>query len=112
MLPERLLPHTVTVQTPGTTTDRYGNTVQDWSDPDTSTITGRFEMLLSDAVKLREETEGRDSALSVWRFYTNDALTMYQRLVWDGREFDVDGEVAKVYDANSLHHYEALVRSR
>jgi head-tail adaptor len=112
VLPERLLPHSVTVQTAGTTTDRYGNTIQDWSDPDTRVIRGRFEMLLSDAVKLREETDGRDSALSVWRFYTNDIVDMRERLVWDGKTFDIDGQVSPTYGLTGPHHYEALARVR
>lgn len=112
MLPTHLLPHTVTVQTPGTTTDRYGNTVQDWSSPATRTILGRFEMLVSDAVAVRETTQGRDDSRSVWRFYCNDEIGMTERLAWNGLVFDIDGEVSPVYGALALDHYEALARTR
>lgn len=112
MLPDRLLPHSVVIQTPGYTTDRYGNTVQDWSAPTETTARARIEMLPSDAVALREVTAGRDDAVSTWRIYTNTAINLRQRVVWDGQEFDVDGEVAPVYGASTLHHYEALLRIR
>ena len=111
MLPDRLLPHSVSVLTPGSKVDRYGNTLPDWDTATSTTIRGRFEFLLSDAVSLREKTVGRDDAVSTWRFYTNDAINMRQRLVWGTRTFDIDGEVAPVYDAANLHHYEALART-
>jgi head-tail adaptor len=110
VLPERLLPHTVTVQTAGTTTDRYGNTVQDWSDPDETTARARVEMVLTQ--NPNEVTNGRDDAASVWRIFTNAALTLHNRIVWGSRVFDIDGEPAPVYDATSHHHYEAILRLR
>jgi hypothetical protein len=111
VLPDRLLPHSVAVLTPGSKTDRYGNTLPDWDTATSVTIRGRFELLPSDAVSLREKTVGRDDAVSVWRFFTNSPINMRQRLVWDSRTFDVDGEVGKVYDASNVHHYEAMTRT-
>lgn len=110
MLPERLLPHTVTVQTAGTTTDRYGNTIQDWSDPAEVTAKARVELVLTQ--NPNEVTNGRNDATSTWRIFTNATLTLRNRIVWDSRTFDVDGEPGPNYDAADLHHYEAILRLR
>jgi head-tail adaptor len=110
VLPERLLPHSVIVQTAGTTTDRYGNIIQDWSDPAETVVRARIEMVLTQ--NPNEVTNGRDDAASVWRIFTNDAITMRQRVVWGSREFDVDGEVAPQYGLTGPHHYEAILALR
>jgi hypothetical protein len=110
VLPERLLPHSVTYTEPGYTTDRYGNSVPDYSAGTTSTGKARIEMVMTQ--NPNEVTNGRDDATSVWRIFTNDAINMRTRITWGSRVFDVDGEVAPTYGLTGPHHYEAILRLR
>jgi hypothetical protein len=114
MIPTRLLPHEVTVQTAGVKADRYNSSavVPDWDNATERTINARIEMVLGRGVADREETQNRSDAVSTWVVYTNDELTMQERLVWGDLSFDIDGPVAPVYASSTLHHYEALLRAR
>lgn len=112
MLPEHLLPHIVIVQTPGTTTDDYGNTVQDWDSPAEVSVAARIELVLGLAVEARETTNGRDATVSTWRIFTNHPISLFQRILWGARTFDVDGDVSPVYAQTGPHHYEAILKAR
>jgi hypothetical protein len=95
MLPARMLPHTITIRTPGETTDAYGNTVPDW---DTATTRTAAAYVRPQSTSVRpagnEHVEvGRDVSERSWQVHTNDsAITVTDRIVWDGVTYEVDGD--------------------
>jgi hypothetical protein len=114
-IPTSLLPHTVTVQTPDYVTDRYNTAtvVPDWSSPAEQTISARLEMVTGRSEAQRETTAGRSDAVGTWRIFTNDEITMHDRIVFGDLTFDVDGPVKPAYGASATpHHYEATLRAR
>lgn len=95
MLPAQMLPHTITIRTPGTATDAYGNTVPSWATATTRTAAA-YVRPQSTSVRPagNEHVEvGRDVSELSWQAHTNDAaITALDRIDWNGLTYEVDGE--------------------
>lgn len=111
-IPDRLLLHTVDVIRPGTTTDAYGNSVPDWDNATSETISARVQQ------DRRDETfpDGRNPQEQVWLLFTNhDDISTGDRVTWAGHPtgsvtFEVHGPPEHAYDGVGYHHVEATLR--
>ncbi|MFF0777091.1 hypothetical protein [Streptomyces sp. NPDC003720] len=99
----------------GVKTDRGGNTVPDWSNPNRLTVTG-----LNIQPNSQSETadEQRDATITGYRVQSTEGtspdIKATDRIEWNGQTFEVDGEVATWPDlfADTTHHIEfAMVRA-
>lgn len=86
-------PQTVTRQRPGSTTDRYGNTVTTWPGA-TITIDG---CMVAPDVAAENNALGRQGVLVGWTLYRRqDAdIEALDRIVTSDGTFEVDGEPAR-----------------
>lgn len=86
-LPLSLLPHTVTVTTPGTVTDAYGQPSASWTTGTaTRTLRGYVQPLKGD-----EYTNGRQAVTYTHRLFSNEPVEASERVTWQGQVFEVDG---------------------
>ncbi|MFI8853682.1 hypothetical protein ACIGW3_26300 [Streptomyces sp. NPDC053499] len=116
MIPADLLPHLVTVVAPGTRTDRYGNTVTDWS-PEAVTRKQTWTWLQQNSGS--EETDQRNAQVGEWLLGCNpfdvdgQPLTVHggDRVEWSGLVFKVIGPPGPAYEPAALHHYEIRLRT-
>jgi hypothetical protein len=95
VLPSRMLPHTITILTPGVTTDAYGNTAPDWSSPASRTAAAYVRPQSTSVRPSGDEhvEVGRDVSERSFQVHTNDAaVTAFERVVYAGVTYDVDGE--------------------
>ncbi len=99
----------------GMKTDRGGNQIPDWSNPDRLTVTG-----LNIQPNNQSETadEQRDAVITGYRVQSAEGtapdIKATDRIEWNGSTFEVDGEVAAWPDlfTDSVHHIEfAMVRA-
>lgn len=108
-LPTVLLIHTVTWIVPSTSTDVYGNTVRSYTAPaaTSTSITGRMEQNAG----TEPLVEGRDPLERRWTLFTNQAgISGYDRIVFDGLTFEVEGPPSPAYGAGAFHHAEVGLR--
>lgn len=96
-------PHTVTIVQAATTTDRYGNTSQDWG---TAVRTASPAWVQSRSTS--EENGNRRAVLEDLMAFLppTTKVTAHDRMEWDGRTYEVDGEPARFYNLAGLHHLE------
>lgn len=89
------------------TTDRYGNSVQDWTAPAEVTITCTIQPADS-----RENVVDRDTVVTRYRLFCapDTDITSADRLVWRGRTFEVDGDLEEHSRKSTPHHREAFLR--
>ncbi|MGC4946175.1 hypothetical protein ACLQ2N_08210 [Streptomyces sp. DT224] len=114
MIPDDLLPHLVEVETPGRTTDRYGNTVDDWSASTRAPVQGWMQQNTGG-----EETDQRNAQIGEWLLMCNPwstdgaALTVHgaDRVHWNGAVFEVIGPPGPAYEPAALHHYEIRLKT-
>lgn len=95
MIPSRMLPSTITILTPGSTTDAYGNTVTDWTSPAIRTAAAYVRPISTSLRPTGNEhvDEGRDVSERAWQAHTNDqAVTVFERVVFDGVTYEIDGD--------------------
>lgn len=99
----------------GEKTDRGGNSVPDWSNPNRLTVTG-----LNIQPNAQSETadEQRDAVITGYRVQSTEGtapdIKATDRIEWAGQTFEVDGEVATWPDlfTDTPHHIEfAMVRA-
>lgn len=107
MIPEGLLPLTVTWQQPGQGSDDYGDTIPDWAGP--------TETVLRAMVEQRTATEppgdGRDATVTGLVMFTNElGVSADDRIVWDGTTYEVDGDPWVVQSPAGPHHIEAQLK--
>ena len=114
MIGDDLLPHPIEVETPGTTTDRYGNTVPDWTESTRVEVAGWLQQNTG-----REDTDQRDAQIGEWLLICNPvdiggyALTVHgaDRVHWNGAVFEVIGPPGPAYVPTELHHYEIRLKT-
>lgn len=107
--------HTATVVRPGTTTDRGGNQVEDWTNAARTVV---------DELEIQPETQAEDAdATRVvmtgrWRVIsapgTAPDVRARDRVEWDGLTYEVDGEIAywPGPTPGAVHHIEfALIKA-
>lgn len=109
MIPDRLLPLTVTKVRPASTTDRYGDVVLDYGAAATRTA---IKAWIDQAGLVREQpSDGRNPIEGGWKLITNHQdLDADDRIEWDGKPFDMDGPAWPVHTPAGLHHLEANLR--
>lgn len=100
----------ITVARAGVTTDRYGNTAEDWSNPATHVVDGCILQPMSG-----EETLSLQGNRVISR-WTLDApadadITAADRILYRGEVYTVDGDVG-VWDSptRQLDHLEAILQ--
>ncbi len=104
MIPAHLLPLTVTWQQPGTTTDGYGNEIDDWSDG------VRTDTEIAAYIEQRSTSETRDGTTRTTGllFVTNELdVRATHRVVWDVNTFEIDGDCGVFHTPTGPHHLEA-----
>lgn len=114
MIDEAVLPHLVDVVNPDTTTDRYGNEVDDWG-AGASRQSARAWLQLNTGA---EKTEQRNAQIGEWLLIANPvdvdgaSLTISggSRVEWDGTTFEVIGPPGPAHTPTALHHYEVRLR--
>jgi hypothetical protein len=104
MIPDHLLPHTVTVVHPLVTTDSYNDQKYDYGAAATRVdITGWIQQDTRAAVA----ENGGDPLTGGWLLMTNSTEPSGRdRIEWDGRVFSTAGEPAPVCTPAGLHHLE------
>jgi hypothetical protein len=100
--------HDVTVVHAGTTTDRYGNTVKDWTTASSSSTRGWVSR--SSTVELTDG--GREGQMSGWIAYlpVDTVVAGGDRVTWNGVTFEVDGPPNQAWTPRGPHHIEAQLR--
>lgn len=108
-IPSALLIHAVAWIVPTSTTDGHGNTKRDYTvPPATSTsISGRMQQDQGN----EPLSDGREPLERRWTLFTNQAgIGGYDRIVFDGMTFEVEGPPAPAYGAAGFHHAEVKLR--
>lgn len=103
-----LLWQDVTVQTPASGTDRYGNATKVWSAG--TSVKGWVARRSGDEVR----DGGREGEVADWVLFVDPDVTVdgRSRVVWSGLTFEVDGPPVPAYQGlnRRLHHYEVNLR--
>ena len=105
---EALMTHDVIIVRPGTTTDRYNDSVPDW----TNTTRRRAKAWVSQRTA-SEINDNRDAEVSTWQgfFPATVDLRSGDRVVWGPITFEVDGPPNPAHRPGSgVHHYEAPLK--
>lgn len=102
-----IFPHTVTIVRPASGVDGYGDPSEDWGQT-TSTWSAAWVQPRSTS----EVNGGRTAVLTEWMaFLPEDApIAAGDRLVWEGRTYEVDGEPAVLWNPSGPHHVEASLK--
>lgn len=101
------LPHTVTVLTPATTTDVYGNTVLDWDNATSATRRAYMQPTGADEVT---QQASREAQVREYRCFDNSGFAGTERVTWASLTFDVVGPSRRWDTPRGLHHYETAMR--
>lgn len=110
MVPEHLLPHTVTVVRPAVSTDAYGSEVYDYGPAATRTSVAAWMQQDSRREPL---SDGRDPLVQRWLLVTNHQdVRGRDRVEWSETPavFEVDGPPEPAYTPTGYHHEEASLR--
>lgn len=103
----RRLNQTVTVLTASSKTDRYGNTIVDWSAP--ASRTANAWVVQTGSI---EELIGRDSTttVAVVLLAPSDPITSKDRVQVEGVTYEVDGVPDAMNGRNGVHHIQVRLR--
>lgn len=119
-VPGRLLPHTVTIVTPATSKDGYGNTVYDYGAGATRTEAAAW---LQQDQRTQVVAQGADPLQQKWLMVTNASpVNRRARIEWTGPAgamvFELDGQPGPFYNPLAMaaaasadpHHTELTLR--
>lgn len=119
-VPDRLLPHTVTVVTPATSTDSYGDTVYDYGDGATRT---QVRAWVQQDQRAQVTAAGADPLQAKWLLVTNHSpVDRRARIEWTGPAgdlvFELDGQPGPLFNplqmattgASAPHHTELTLK--
>lgn len=111
MIPERLLPHTVTVVRPAVSTDAHGSAVYDYG---AGAARAQIRAWLQQDRRSEPLSDGRDPLVQRWLLVTNHRdIHGKDRVEWadmPGVVWEVDGPPAPLYTPSGCHHLEANLR--
>lgn len=108
MIPDRLLPLTLTQVRPAQTTDRYTNPEYDYGAAATRTT---FKGWIDQTERSEETPDGRNTIVGVWTLITNRAgIDVNDHIEWDAAAYELDGPAWPVFTPAGVHHYEAKLR--
>lgn len=104
---QSLLVHDVTVVTPGSTTDRYGNLVPDWAASTSTTVKGWISQSSGS-----EDENGRDAQIGEWTLFLPAGVEIdgRARVAWSGVTFEVVGPPRRAWTPRGEHHVEVQLR--
>ena len=106
MIPDHLLPHTVQWSQPGTRTDGYGDTVEDWGNPVTADVSGRLVQR-----KSVETHDGQDVIVTAWVLFTNElGIEAGHRITHGTKNYEVDGDPLIAVGGEGNHHAEVALK--
>jgi len=102
------LPHTITVTTPGTTTDAYGNVDLSW----TTGATTAARRAYVQPVDASEETQSatREALVREYRCFDVAGFTGLERVAWAGLTLQVIGPSRRWDTPRGISHYETALR--
>lgn len=102
-----IFPHTVTIHRPAAATDAYGDPSVDWNDSTSTTSAAWVQPRTSS-----EDNDNRAAISSGWMVFLPDGTDVHaaDRVVWDGRTYEVDGEPAVLWNPSGPHHVEAPLK--
>ncbi|MDH2392317.1 hypothetical protein QCN29_26780 [Streptomyces sp. HNM0663] len=119
-VPGRLLPHAVTVVTPATTTDSYGNTVYDYGPAATRVSVAAW---MQQDQRIQVTAQGADPLQQRWLMVTNHSpVDRRARIEWTGPTgllvFELDGPPGPFYNPLAMatagssgpHHTELTLK--
>ena len=95
--------HEVRILRGTASTDRYENTILNWTSPRRRTALARV------AQRSRvEENDGREARVTGWVCYlpAGTDVTALDRIQWDGLTFEVKGVPNRAFDRHQEHHIE------
>lgn len=97
---------TATRQRAGSSTDRYGNTIDDWTSP----ATLDFACAIQPAATT-ENIIDRDTVVTRWRLHcaADTDITPLDRVSWRGRTLAVDGDLELHLLKGTPDHLEAFL---
>lgn len=120
-VPGRLLPHTVTVVSPATSRDAYGNTAYDYGEA--ATRTAGVAAWLQQDQRAQVPTTGADPLQAKWLLVTNHSpIGRRDRIEWEGPAgamvFELDGQPGPAYNplqmaaaqSSAPHHTELTLK--
>lgn len=101
---QRLLVRDAVIRTATPTLDRYNNTVLDWSSPTETSVKAWVTQ-----TGTLENREQRDAVIDTLlaTFPTDTPIGPSDRVVIDGRVYEIDGEPAVRWTPRGPHHIEA-----
>ena len=116
-VPDRLMPHTVTVVTPATSTDTYGNTVYDYGAA--AVRTGNVAAWLQQDQRALVTVQGADPLQEKWLMVTNHSpISRRARIEWETSPsgplvLELDGQPSPNFNPlrpQPLHHTELTLK--
>jgi head-tail adaptor len=101
-----LLHDTVERLRPAPVGDGYGNNRPDWTSPATVTLPAEVQPMSGD-----EDLADQNRTTTRWRLFLNAGadIVATDRIRWDGRLFEVDGDVERWKRRGVEHHIEAVL---
>lgn len=101
------LPHTAVALRAPLISDGKGNSIRDWAHATSTPFAAWIQPVSSDEQMLNQER-----VVSRWRLFAEPAADVVatDRVVWNGRTFQVDGEVQAWDTGNGVHHWEGFLR--
>lgn len=102
-----LLAHDVTILTPGTTANRYGDSTPNWATA--TSVASKAWVSQRSSV---EDLDHREAQVSGWVVFLPEdtAITGRDRVVWGSVTFEVDGPPNRAWTPRGEHHVEANLR--
>ena len=99
-----IYPHSVDIIRAASSTDAYGDPTLDW---DTATTTSEVPAWVQPRTT-SEVTGGRSAVLTEWMAFLppETDVAAHDRLRWEGRLYDVDGDPAYLWNPSGPHHVE------
>ena len=105
---DRFLVHPVELLVPATTTNRYGDTVADWSSPATIAERGWITRETS-----TEVAGGREAVTSEWSLTlpATSQVAANHRVRYDGVDYEIVGDIERASTPRGAHHLVVRLRS-
>lgn len=98
----------VVIQTAANATDRYSDTILDWSAPTEVETTGWLAQV--NTATLNDHRDGVVTAI-VLTLRAGTAIGPHNRVVIDGVTYEVDGEPNRAWTPRGEHHVEVSLRA-
>lgn len=103
-------PHLVIAVQPVVSTDRNGSTVRSYKESDGATRVPNVPAWVQQSSADETHSDGRNAAVSDWVAFTLFEFSRFDRLEWNGKTFEVEGEPNPLYTPRGLHHHEVGLR--